>query len=90
MAIEDCFKCPRNYDCELRVVRPNGEERVLHSRGLVIFNEAGEPLRMIGAAQDITRQFTENISEVLWLAAPDLRSIIYVSPAYRTRSGAVL
>ena len=46
--------------------RPNGEERVLHEMAQVFFDEkTGQPLKMIGTAQDITerKQAEEQIAE---------------------------
>ena len=54
--IDDCLKGRRFYDCEFRIVRPDGDGRTLHARGLAIFAEAGKPLRMIGTVQDITEK----------------------------------
>jgi PAS domain S-box-containing protein len=39
---------------EYRVVRPDGAERVVHSRGDVTWGDAGKPLRQFGVLQDIT------------------------------------
>jgi PAS domain S-box-containing protein len=42
------------YDVEYRVVRPDGTERIVHSRGDVIWDDSGRPLRQFGVLQDIT------------------------------------
>jgi len=55
-AIEDALGGVRRYDVEYRVVRPNGEVRILHSRGDVTRNELGEPRRMFGTVQDVTER----------------------------------
>ncbi|RYE25641.1 MAG: PAS domain S-box protein [Sphingobacteriales bacterium] len=45
------------YDEEYTVVnRKTGEERVLHVKGKVTFDEHGKPLNMTGKAQDVTLQ----------------------------------
>src|SRR5215468_2448871 len=44
------------YDVEYRVVRPNGEVRLVHSKGDVTRDESGRPLRMFGSVQDITER----------------------------------
>jgi len=44
------------YDVEYRVVRPNGELRIVHSQGDVTRDEAGRPRRMFGTIQDITER----------------------------------
>jgi PAS domain S-box-containing protein len=42
------------YDVEYRVVRPDGGERVVHSQGDVVWDDAGKPVRQFGVLQDIT------------------------------------
>ena len=44
------------YDLEHRVVRSDGEVRVVHRRAEVIRDEAGEPLRIVGTVHDITER----------------------------------
>jgi PAS domain S-box-containing protein len=41
-------------DIDHRIVRADGVVRVVHERGEVIFDEAGQPIRMLGTVQDIT------------------------------------
>jgi PAS domain S-box-containing protein len=41
---------------EYRVVRPNGEVRLVHSQGDVMWDEPGLPRRMFGSVQDITER----------------------------------
>jgi two-component system, cell cycle sensor histidine kinase and response regulator CckA len=55
-ALDDCLKGRRSYDCELRIVRPDGTVRTVQSRGRAFFDETDRPLRMIGTAQDITER----------------------------------
>lgn len=42
------------YDIEHRIIRPDGEERYVREQGLVEFNDAGEPVNMLGTVQDVT------------------------------------
>ena len=42
------------YDVEYRVVRPDGELRIVHGRGDVMRDRPGRPQRMFGTIQDIT------------------------------------
>ncbi len=44
------------YDVEYRVVRPNCEVRIVHSRADVMRDESGRPCRMFGTHQDITER----------------------------------
>ncbi|HEV7921066.1 MAG TPA: PAS domain S-box protein [Thermoanaerobaculia bacterium] len=46
------------FEQEYRVVRHDGSEVIVHSRGQLVFDSAGNPLRMIGMAQDITERKT--------------------------------
>jgi PAS domain S-box-containing protein len=53
------------YDVEYRVVRPNGEVRVVHSRVDVTRDESGRPRRLFGTVQDVTegKRAEENLRE---------------------------
>jgi two-component system, cell cycle sensor histidine kinase and response regulator CckA len=42
------------YDVEYRVLRADGDVRIIHSRGEVTWGEDGRPKRMFGMMQDIT------------------------------------
>jgi PAS domain S-box-containing protein len=55
-AVAEALRGGRHYDVEYRVVRPNGEVRVIHSRGDVMRDESGRPRRMFGIVQDITER----------------------------------
>jgi PAS domain S-box-containing protein len=44
------------YDIEFRVVRPNGDERWVWSRGFPVLNDAGEIYRVAGITEDITER----------------------------------
>lgn len=44
------------FDLVHRIQRPDGEVRTVHARGHTIFADDGEPDRMVGTVQDITRQ----------------------------------
>src|SRR5467141_4498596 len=55
-AVAEALRGGRRYDVEYRVVRPNGEVRIGHSRGDVMRDESGRPRRMFGMVQDITER----------------------------------
>jgi PAS domain S-box-containing protein len=42
------------YDVEYRVIRPNGDVRIIHSQGDVTWDQSRRPLRQFGVLQDIT------------------------------------
>jgi PAS domain S-box-containing protein len=64
-ASDEALKGGPRYDVEYRVVRPDGEQRMVHSQGDVIWDEAGRAIRQFGVMQDITE---------LWRAEEDLRA----------------
>ncbi|WP_188311997.1 PAS domain S-box protein [Salinarimonas soli] len=45
-----------DYASEYRILRPDGEERWIHARGVVTFDETGRPVRMVGVNLDITER----------------------------------
>jgi PAS domain S-box-containing protein len=61
LADPDC-----QYSMDHRVIRPDKTERVVHERADVIWNEFGQPIRMIGTVQDITDR--KHIEEELQIA----------------------
>lgn len=44
----------REFEFEERILRPDGEVRVLRSKGYVVQDESGIPRRMVGTCHDIT------------------------------------
>ena len=41
---------------DIRIKRPDGEERIIHPEFRVTFDEAGKPIRMFGTVQDVTER----------------------------------
>jgi PAS domain S-box-containing protein len=58
----DALRERKPFVYDHRVVRPDGSARVLHTRGDVIVDAAGNPLRMVGTCWDVT-ELTEATSE---------------------------
>ena len=54
--MDGALRAREPYDFEHRVVRPDGEVRVVHRRAEVSFDEGGRPLRMIGTVHDVTER----------------------------------
>ncbi|HYU98526.1 MAG TPA: PAS domain S-box protein [Pyrinomonadaceae bacterium] len=52
--VKTSLKTKEAYSFYYRVCRPDGVERIVHTRGLVVCDEHGEPLRVFGATQDVT------------------------------------
>jgi PAS domain S-box-containing protein len=55
-AAQACLERRAEYNIEFRAVWPDGSLRWLHEQGDVVRDEYGEPLNMLGLAQDITRR----------------------------------
>lgn len=54
-AVKKAFK-GKPYDLDHRIVLFNGEQRIIHTQGEVLFNEKGIPVQMRGTTQDITEK----------------------------------
>jgi PAS domain S-box-containing protein len=55
-ATAEALQGGRRYDVEYRVVRPDGEVRIVHSEGDVIRDESGRPRSVFGTIQDLTER----------------------------------
>lgn len=53
-AIQQAYEDTGQYDVRFRILRPDGEQRVLDAMGQVEFDAARRPLRVWGTALDIT------------------------------------
>jgi len=73
--VQRAFAERRSFAFEHRIVRPDGTERVISSRGQVIV-EGDEPVAMLGTAQDITeRRQAERLREdILSAVSHELRT----------------
>jgi len=59
-ALQRALQGGRDYELEFRTVRPDGQVRWLATSGEVFFDDAGNPVRMLGATNDVThRKVTE-------------------------------
>lgn len=54
--IQAALRGEREYDAEFRILRPDGAIRILKANGLVIRDDDGRPVRMIGLSRDITER----------------------------------
>ncbi len=45
-----------DYECQFRIVRPDGVVRTVHNQARVDRDESGKPVRVIGVCQDITER----------------------------------
>jgi PAS domain S-box-containing protein len=62
---------------ECRIVRPNGEVRVINCRGMVVRNDGGHPVSMFGSTLDITSR--KQVEEVLRASQEKLRQALHAS-----------
>ncbi|HEY9073842.1 MAG TPA: PAS domain-containing protein, partial [Desulfobaccales bacterium] len=54
--LDDAIAGIRPYNLVSRLVRPDGSVRYIHSQAEAIFDEMGNPQRLLGTAQDITER----------------------------------
>jgi PAS domain S-box-containing protein len=52
----DVTGTPKPFDYQLRIVRPDGEVRTIENHGDVLFDDYGQPVRMVGIVRDITER----------------------------------
>jgi hypothetical protein len=53
---EAAIRSGHSFDYQARILRPNGEVRHYHSRGVVLRDAAGRPSRLVGVVQDATER----------------------------------
>jgi PAS domain S-box-containing protein len=53
-AVMSAVKNKEPYGLYYRIVRPDGAERIVHTRGHIVSDENGDPIRVFGATQDVT------------------------------------
>ncbi len=63
------------FDGEHRIIRPDGIIRMVHEMAEVTFDDAGQPVRMIGTIQDITER--KEVEKALQESESRLRDIIF-------------
>ncbi len=81
-----------SFTLEYRAVRADGRVRTLRNRAEVVVDEAGEPIRVVGIAQDITdakltREALQNTSSELERRAAELQQLAFSSSAEPTAVG---
>ncbi|MFB6155064.1 MAG: PAS domain S-box protein, partial [Haloferacaceae archaeon] len=99
-AIERALDGGETYDVEHRIVRPDGEERVVREHGEITF-EGGEPSHVLGTVQDVTeraarekqleryRNIVENLPVGVWRTTPgDTGEFLEVNPEMVSLLGA--
>ena len=54
--MDKAYKDHQPFAIDHRIVLPAGSEGILHSRGRVVIDEHGNPVKMVGTAQDISER----------------------------------
>jgi PAS domain S-box-containing protein len=64
--VQKAYADHQPFDFYHRIVRPNGDVRILHGRGEIFINEKKEPVSMAGTTQDVTeiKQAEEEIKQM--------------------------
>jgi len=55
--LDACLTSGEPLACTRRIVRPDGSVRITHTRGEIVDDGHGKPLRMVGTGQDITERY---------------------------------
>jgi PAS domain S-box-containing protein len=53
---QEAVHAGRDFDCEYRIVRPDGRLRYAHSRAFPVFGKSGELTEYVGTVADLTEQ----------------------------------
>ncbi|MDQ6610484.1 MAG: PAS domain-containing protein [Bacteroidota bacterium] len=53
---EECLREKKPMDVVHQITLPDGKTKTLHRKGELVFDENGEPIKMIGTTQDVTEQ----------------------------------
>ena len=77
-AVETCVKNGHPFECDVEVIRPNGEHRWTVSRGEAIRNNRGEIVELRGTVQDITER--KLVEEEIKTANTFLDTLVEMSP----------
>ena len=74
--VERAFTEGTPFSFEHRVSQPDGPSRWIHSRGRLVRDDSGAPLRMLGTAQDITdrKRIDELRNSILSTVSHELRT----------------
>ncbi len=62
-AFEKALRERTEYRVDHRIIRPDGVQRIVHEQATVLYDETGNPVKVLGTVQDITerRQAEEDI-----------------------------
>ncbi len=97
-AVNDTAKKDKSYQIRHRIMRPNGEERIISERGEITRNSLGKAIHMLGTVHDITERYKAEddarLSAMVFensiegILVTDKNAIIQkVNPAFTTITG---
>jgi signal transduction histidine kinase len=84
--LENSVKNQKPYSLYDRVLRPDGDVRIVNSRGHVVTDEGGTPVRVFGATQDVTE--LKRAEEKLKATSEQLRALSASLQSAREEEGA--
>ena len=53
---QEVVREPKSFEYQMRIQRPDGDVRTIENHGDVVFDDYGEPVRIVGTVQDITER----------------------------------
>src|SRR6202022_3459407 len=71
--VDNSVKTKEPYSFYYRLIRPDGKERIVHSRGEIIVDEQGTPIRVLGSTQDVTE--SKKAEQILNESYKQIRSL---------------
>ncbi len=77
-AVRETLESGRPYSVDHRIIRPDGEECVVHEQAEVVVDAAGKAVRLVGTIQDITEQ--KQAEQALRRSENRLRAIFEAEP----------
>ena len=72
-AVQEALQKRKPYNIDYSIILPDGAIRIIHAQGKVTYSEKGEPIRMFGTVQDITKQ--KQIEEEIRDSREQLRNL---------------
>jgi PAS domain S-box-containing protein len=71
--VANAIKNRESYSFYHRGLRSDGDERIVHSRGFIVSDENGDPIKVVGASQDVTE--LKRAEEKLKATSEQLRAL---------------
>jgi len=85
--LDKVLRGKQDYEFDCRIVRKDGEKRIIHIRGETYFGKKNVPIRLAGYTQDIT--FRKHAEQALKLSEEKFSKAFYSSPDSITLTRAI-